>query len=160
MDFIIWKFVHILAVILFLGNIATGFYWQHQSEKRGKREALLATFESLDRSDQWITNPCIVMIIISGLGMGYAAGFELLFQNWLYIAYILMMLAGMAYGLRLVPLHKKIISLLKEPEFDEQKWQDYRTLKRSWYVWAGSATGIPFLVLGLMYFKPMIDFAA
>ncbi|MFV1871808.1 MAG: DUF2269 family protein [Oleiphilus sp.] len=154
MDFVIWKFVHIFAVIIFLGNIATGFYWQYHGERQASHRVLLSTFEGLHRSDQWITNPCIVLIIISGLGMGYSVGFELLMQGWILIAYILMMAAGAAYGLKLVPLHEKIITLLDREEFTDTHWSEYREMKRTWYVWAGFATVVPFIILGLMYFKP------
>lgn len=154
MDFIIWKFVHIFAVIIFLGNIATGFYWQYHGERQANHRTLLATFEGLHRSDQWITNPCIALIIISGLGMGYSVGFELLLQGWILIAYVLMVSAGLAYALKLIPLHQKIISLLDREEFNDSHWKEYRKMKQSWFVWAGAATIVPFVVFSLMYFKP------
>lgn len=160
MDFLIWKFLHITAVIVFLGNIATGFYWQYHGEAQGNVKALLATFEGLHRSDQWITNPCIVLIIISGLGMGYSVGFELLFQNWLYLAYLLMAVAGLAYVLKLIPLHEEMIALLKREKFEADEWQQYRLMKRRWKRWAGTATILPFLVFGLMYFKPVLNVLA
>jgi len=158
MEFIIWKFIHIFAVIIFLGNIATGFYWQYNGEKQANHRVLLATFEGLHRSDQWITNPCIAVIILSGLGMGYAVGFELLLQNWILLAYLFMIIAALAYGLKLTPLHERIIALLDRDEFSDQNWQEYRSMKQSWYIWAGTSTLIPFAVLVLMYFKPAISF--
>lgn len=157
MDFMIWKFIHIFAVIIFLGNIATGFYWQHHSERQRDPKALLATFEGLHRSDQWITNPCIAIIILSGLGMGYSVGFELLMQGWILFAYILMIVAALAYTLKLIPLHEKIIKLLNNDSFDDSHWQEYRAMKQSWYVWAGTATVVPFIVFVLMYFRPAVN---
>ena len=53
------KFLHVLSVIAFLGNITTGLFW-HAHAARTKDAALLAfTMDGIIRSDRLFTTPAV-----------------------------------------------------------------------------------------------------
>ena len=63
------KVLHILAVVLFLGNIITGVFWHRHAERTRDPRLLAFTVEGIIRSDRLFTMPGVHVIIASGIYM-------------------------------------------------------------------------------------------
>ncbi len=63
MSYIAFKFLHLAAVILFLGNIVTGLFWRAHGDRSADPRIIGHTLEGIIRSDRWFTVPCIVVIV-------------------------------------------------------------------------------------------------
>ena len=68
MLYLILKSLHVLSVVLFLGNIITGVFWKFHARiasvpwPRARRRSTASS-----SSDRWFTMPGVVAIIITGV---------------------------------------------------------------------------------------------
>jgi uncharacterized membrane protein len=61
------KLLHIIAVVLFLGNIITGLFWKFHAEGTRDARIIAHTFEGISRSDRWFTMPGVLLILAAGI---------------------------------------------------------------------------------------------
>lgn len=155
MAFTVWKFIHLLGVIIFLGNISTGFFWKAHAEKYQDQRILKSAFEGIYLSDRWITNSCVFIILLSGFMMAYVTDLALLMEGWVIATFSILLLAGLFYGKGIIPLNRKIINHLSQDKpFGEQEWQEYDAMRKPWFWFGIAATATPFISLSIMFFKP------
>ena len=57
MPYLTLKMLHIVAVVLFLGNIITGVFWKDHADRSRDPRIILAILEGIVRSDRWFTIP-------------------------------------------------------------------------------------------------------
>ena len=55
MNYLIWKLIHVAAVIIFLGNIITGLFWAARAHKSHDFKLIASTFQGIIRSDRYFT---------------------------------------------------------------------------------------------------------
>ena len=61
------KLLHIVAVIAFLGNIATGLFWHIHAARTRDPRLLAHTVDGIIRSDRLFTIPGVAVIITTGI---------------------------------------------------------------------------------------------
>ncbi len=76
--YLLMKLLHIVAVIAFLGNIATGLFWHIHAARTRDPKLLAHTVDGIIRSDRLFTIPGVVVIIATGVAVAMAGGFPLL----------------------------------------------------------------------------------
>ena len=151
------KFIHILAVILFLGNITTGLYWRFHAEGSRDPRIIAHAFEGIIRSDRWFTIPGVWVILLAGVGTAILGRLPILGTGWILWSIVLFTISGLAFILRVAPLQAQIVKLaragMESGQFD---WAGYRTLVRAWEIWGLVALLTPFGAVALMVFKPSL----
>jgi uncharacterized membrane protein len=151
------KLVHLLAVVLFIGNIVTGVFW-HKHALRTRDSKLLAhAMDGVIRSDRLFTMPSVLLIIASGVFAAIQGGFPILRTPWILWTLVLFGVAGIVFGARLTPLQRKMRTLAeagaKSGAFD---YVAYHRLSKQWDFWGAVATIAPLLGLALMVLKPAL----
>lgn len=151
------KLVHVLAVVMFVGNIVTGVFW-HKHALRTRDPKLLAhAMDGVIRSDRLFTMPGVLLIIASGVFAAIQGGFPIFRTPWILWTLVLFGISGIVFGIRLTPLQKKMRSLAeagaKSGAFD---YVAYHRLSKQWDLWGAVATGTPLLGLALMVLKPAL----
>lgn len=149
------KLVHLLAVVMFLGNITTGLFW-HAHAARTKDARLLAhTMDGIIRSDRWFTNPGSLLIVAAGVALALLRGLPLVRTDWILGGIVLMSVSGAIYGLRLVPLQRRLRDMAaagaRDGSFD---YAAYHALARQWETWGAAALLTPLAAFVLMVLKP------
>ena len=61
------KLIHVVAVIIFMGNIITGLFWMRQANKTNNFSIISFTMKGVIASDRWFTIPGVVVITPRGL---------------------------------------------------------------------------------------------
>ena len=152
MSYLLWKLVHVLAVIAFLGNITTGVFWGHHAHRSGDPRLIAATFRGIIRSDRWFTNPGVAVLVVAGIMSAVRGGFPILGTGWILWSVVLLTLSGLAFGLRIAPRQRRIVSLA------EGAWDGdaYRAAYRSWQAWGAVGLGAPVLATVIMVLKPSL----
>jgi uncharacterized membrane protein len=153
--YLILKTIHVLGVVLFLGNIITGLFWKAHADATGDAKLQAHALAGVIRSDAWFTIPSVVLIIASGVALARMAGLPLLGTGWIAAALAAFALSGILFAAILAPLQRR---LLKEA-LDAQagaEWptRDYRRLSRVWEAIGLIAIALPLAALALMVFKP------
>ena len=154
MVYIILVLIHIMAVIIFLGNITITPFWKLQSEKTEDRLNVLNTWEGITRADRFFTMPGVIILLIFGIGAALHGGLNLISTGWIFWSIIMYIISGAAFMAKVVPIQKKIVALVK----DEAKfgWDEYSKLTKQWDVWSSLATITPWIAVILMVLKPNI----
>jgi uncharacterized membrane protein len=155
MFYLIFKFLHIAAVILFLGNIITGLFWKAHADRTRDPRMIEHTFIGIIRSDRWLTIPGVVVILIAGFGAAIVGRIPILGTGWILWSIVLFSLSGLAFSLRVAPLQVQLATLaqagVKSGEFD---WDRYDSLSRTWELWGLFALLTPVAAVVLMVVKP------
>lgn len=155
MLYLVIKMFHILAVVMFLGNITTGILWKEHADRTRDPRVILATLEGLIRSDRWFTIPGVFGIAFFGVLAAILGHYPILRTGWIFWAIVLFVLSGFAFGSRVAPLQAKMARLAKSGvESGSFDWDAYHRLSRDWAVWGAVALLAPLGALALMVLKP------
>ena len=142
------KTLHILFAIIAVGFNASYAVWL----VRGQRDPAHLAFavKGVKFMDDYIANPCYLLLLVSGLAMAFVAG-HWGFQRWIVAALILwVILMGLGYRVYTPTLSKQIRTLAAEgPESAA-----YQALDRRANVVGAALVLIVLVILILMVFKP------
>ena len=94
MHYFILKSLHILSVVLFLGNIITGVFWKFHGDRVGTVSARAQALDGIIRSDRWFTLPGVVAIIVTGVWLAMTLHLPLLGTTWILWSLILFGISG------------------------------------------------------------------
>jgi uncharacterized membrane protein len=157
MSYLVWKLIHVLGVILFVGNITTGILWKVHAD-RTRNPALIAhACAGLTRSDRFFTMPGVLLIVIAGIVAGITGNFPILGTGWIFWSIVLLAISGFAFMLRVAPLQRRLHALATAGAKNGQlDWPAYEAATRSWNVWGMIALLAPLLAVVLMVLKPAL----
>ena len=150
-----FKLLHILAVVVFLGNVFTGLFWMYQANKTRRLAIIHHTMKSIILSDRYFTVPGVVVIVAGGFAAAIQGSMPLLRTGWIFWSIVLFSTSGIVFAWMLAPLQKKIKLLTEvktedEPGFD---WSAYQKLYKAWDLWGLVAIFTPLLALVMMVLK-------
>lgn len=150
------KVCHILAVILFLGNIITGLFWKAHADRTGDPRIMAHTIDGIIRSDRWFTLPGVLLIVVFGVAAAVVGHVPLLRTPWVLWSIVLFVVSGLAFVVQVAPLQARLHTLASTGA-GEGPWEAdlYHRLSRRWEFWGLVATVAPLIALGLMVFKPV-----
>jgi uncharacterized membrane protein len=153
--YLVMKLLHLVAVIAFLGNIATGLFW-HMHAARTRDPRLLAhTMDGIIRSDRLFTIPGVVVIVTTGIIAAVKSGLPLLHTGWILWTLVLFTISGLIFMAFVVPLQRQLLALAQagsgRGSFD---YDGYAKVARRWDMWGAAALSAPAAGLVLMVLKP------
>jgi uncharacterized membrane protein len=154
MQYLVLKSLHVLSVVLFLGNIVTGVFWKFHGDHVGTLAARAQALAGIIRSDRWFTMPGVFAIIITGVWMALNAHLPLLGTKWILWSLILFGISGASFSMFVAPLQKKLLVNVRAGIAGNWNQSEYRKLSRSWELWGAVATLAPVVALFLMVTKP------
>jgi uncharacterized membrane protein len=151
------KVLHIVSVMLFLGNITTGVFWKAHADRSREPRVILAAIEGLIGSDRWFTIPGVIGITLFGIATAMAGHYPILRTGWILWSLVLFALSGWAFMTQVAPLQRKLAQLARSGvdsgSFD---WTAYHALSRKWEFWGAVALLLPAGALVLMVLKPAL----
>jgi len=148
------KLVHVLFVVMFLGNITVGVFWKMFAQKSKDPDKIAFAFKGIIKADKYFTMPGVIGITIFGIGGAMHGGLPILGTGWILWSIILFIISGIAFMAKLVPLQKKIASLASDK--GNFIWDDYHKLAKQWDIWGLIALTTPWIAAILMIIKPNI----
>jgi len=154
MVYLILVLVHVITVIIFLGNITTTPFWKANAEKKKDRLMILNAWKGIIKADRLFTMPGVVLLLIFGIGGALHGGFNLISTGWIFWSIILYVISGAAFMAKVVPIQKKIVVLAKDESVFS--WEAYHKLAKQWDIWSSVATISPWIAVILMVIKPNI----
>ena len=151
------KVIHVIAVVLFLGNIITGVFWHKHAERTRDPRLIAHTMAGVIRSDRLFTMPGVFIILASGIFAAIQAGLPLLGTHWILWTIVMFAISGAVFMSRLAPLQRRMLAeaatAAKSGAFD---YAAYHRLSRQWDLWGAIATLTPLIGLALMVLKPAL----
>jgi len=156
MTYLGWKLIHVLSVILFLGNITTGLFWAAHATRSRNFSLIASTFDGIIKSDRWFTLPGVFGIIISGVAAAMMTNLPLLRTGWILWPLVLFAISGIVFGLWVAPLQRKILGLATSAEGSDQDFANFKKLYRRWELWGLLAIATPLAAAIIMVLKPAL----
>jgi len=148
------KALHIVSVVLFLGNIITGVFWKVHADLTGDLRARAQALDGIIKSDRVFTVPGVFLIIVTGVGLALMGGYPLLRTFWIVWSLVLFGISGLGFGIAVGPLQKKLLVNARAGLAGSWNQVEYDKLSRSWAIWGMVATAAPLVAVFLMVMKP------
>jgi len=157
MAYLLFKLIHVIAVILFLGNIITGLFWKFHADGTRDPKVITHAFEGIIRADRWFTLPGVVAIVAAGIGAAIQGHFPILGTGWIFWSIVLFAVSGIAFTWKVAPLQVRIVNIARAGiDSGQMDWNLYHALSRSWEIWGLIAVGTPIAAVVLMVLKPAL----
>lgn len=147
------KLLHIMGVVLFLGNIIVSAVWRMRAQKSEDKAIHTFSLRLIQRTDMMFTLPGVLLIVITGHMMAPQYG-GIGTQGWIYHSYALLLLSALIWVAALLPIQRKQIRLITEAHAVKEAGIRYQTLHRWWAILGGLATLLPLIALYLMITHP------
>ena len=152
------KALHVLAVVLFLGNVTTGIFWKAHGDRLsdangGDLRHRVQALDGIIKADRLFTVPSVLLIIASGVTLVLVGNLSF-FTPWILWSLVLFGGAGAIFGARVGPLQTKLLANARAGLAGEWNEAEYQALSNSWRFWGWIATGAPLVALILMVLKP------
>ncbi|MDH3339415.1 MAG: DUF2269 domain-containing protein [Gammaproteobacteria bacterium] len=151
-----WKLLHIVSVVVFLGNITTGLFWAARARKSRNLDQIASTFEIIILSDRWLTVPGVIEILVSGIAGAVVGKLPILSTGWILWPVLLFLTSGLVFSAWIGPLQRKILTLARSAGASERSWTAYCKLYKSWELWGLAALLTPQVALVIMVLKPTL----
>jgi uncharacterized membrane protein len=84
MVYLMLKLIHIIAAIIFLGNITIAPFWKTHAEKSKDRLKIADAFDGIIKADRYFTIPGVTILLIFGLGTALYGGYNLVEIGWIF----------------------------------------------------------------------------
>ena len=151
------KLLHVIAVILFLGNITTGLFWKFHADQTRDPRLIETVLRGITRSDRWFTIPGVIAITLFGFVAAIVGHYPILRTGWIFWSIVLFTISGWAFMSQVTRLQGAMTRLahagVAGGKFD---WDTYHALSRRWEFWGAVALLAPALAVVLMVLKPAL----
>jgi uncharacterized membrane protein len=153
LSYLAFKVVHLLGVVLFLGNIIVTGVWKSLADQT-RDPSTIAYAQHLVTITDWVfTLGGIVLILIGAYGMVATGGLDL-GTTWLIWGQALFIASGLIWGLILIPTQVAQARLARTFAHSGSIPARYWRLGRRWMIWGTIATLLPLANLYVMVVKP------
>lgn len=155
MEYTLVKALHIVSVVLFLGNIITGVFWKMHADRSGDLRARAQALDGIIKSDRFFTVPGVLLIIATGVTLALMMRLPLLRTPWIAWSLALFGISGAAFSIFVGPLQKKLLANARAGLAGTWNEAEYHALSGKWTLWGLVATAAPVIALFLMVMKPV-----
>lgn len=145
------KTLHIVAVVIFLGNITVGVLWKLHADASGEPRLMAYALRGILRADRIFTQTGATVILLTGIGLVWVGGYAFFATAWIWLGLALFLLSAALFKLAVEPVQRQLLETAQTAPFDARA---YAELSRRWMVAGTAATLAPYLALALMVFKP------
>jgi uncharacterized membrane protein len=152
--YLLFKLIHLLAVVAFLGNITIGLFWMKWAYKANNVSYLQHTVKGIIAADKIFTLPGVLVITAGGIMAAIKAGYPLLGTGWIFWSLILFTLSGVIFMGKVGPLQTKMKNYLEQStsnnSYDEARFVKYM---KAWEFWGALSLATPLIAFLLMILK-------
>lgn len=147
------KTLHVVGVILFLGNIIVTGWWKVMADRTGDPAIIAFAQRQVTLTDWVFTAGGVALLGVSGLANALLHGMPLSLP-WIGWGIGLFTLSGLIWGAILIPLQVRLAHMARGFAGGKAIEPEYWLLQRRWLVWGIVATVIPLAVVPIMVMKP------
>ena len=133
MLYLLLKALHVIGVVMFLGNIVTGIFWKAHGDRladQGDLRVRAQALEGIIRADRLFTSPGVLVILATGVALVLIGHLSFL-TPWILVSLVLFGLAGAVFGARVGPLQKKLLANVRAGLAGQWNESEYRELSKA-----------------------------
>jgi len=148
------RLLHLLGVILFVGNIVTAALWKVRADASGDLRAIAYAQRGVMFADYIFTAPGAALILVTGLWMASLSDRNILQTGWLLTALVLLVVTLLIWLFELLPVQRRLIRVADEAVRNGQLDPVFKGLSLRWTIFGMLTTLLPLVNVYLMVFKP------
>lgn len=133
-SYAIWKTVHLLGVILLVGNVTVTSIWKVFADRTGDARTIAFAQRLVTGTDWTLTAGGIALTVVGGYAMSLEAGYSLLGDGWLLWSQVAFVAAGAIWLAVLLPIQVEQARLARAFADGGPVPARYRALARRWLV--------------------------
>lgn len=149
------KSLHILGVILFLGNIIVTGWWKTMADKTKDIRIIAFAQRQVTLTDYVFTLGGVLLIIATGPVNALLHDMDIFTIKWLVWGNGLFIASGIIWAALLIPVQIKQAKMAKQFSETQIIPQRYWQLSRIWLIFGTLATLLPLANLYWMVYKPV-----
>jgi uncharacterized membrane protein len=153
LSYAILKFLHIVGVVLLLGNVTATAVWKVFADRTRDPMTVAYAQRLVTYTDWALTGSGIVLIVVGGYGMAIVAGMPLFEAGWMVWAQVMFAVSGAIWLGVLVPIQIAQARLSAQFKAGVPVPAAYWRLGTRWIVWGVLATVPLVAALFLMVVK-------
>jgi uncharacterized membrane protein len=154
MSYDAFKVIHLLGVVVFLGNIIITGVWKVTADRTGDPRTIAYAQHLVTLTDWLFTASGAALILIGAYGMASVAHLDLSGATWLVWGQRLFIASGLIWVIVLIPTQfvqaRQARAFASGGTIPDSYWRH----GRRWVIWGTIATVIPLANLYFMVFKP------
>jgi uncharacterized membrane protein len=154
--YLVLKLLHVIAVVVFLGNITTGLFWHAHAARTRDPKLLAHTMDGIIRSDRLFTTPGVLGILAAGVALAIYGNFPMLRTGWILWTLVLFAISGAIFGMRIAPMQRQLRAMAQKGMAGGFDYASYRALAVRWELWGALALTTPAIGMALMVLKPSL----
>ena len=150
--YLLFKSIHLLGAVLFLGNIIITGWWKTMADRTGDPLIIAFAQRQVTLTDFIFTAGGVLLVLVGGVSMAMLTGLHQ--ALWVLLGLGLFTVSGVIWAVVLIPVQIKQARMAKLFQRDTPIPEAYLALNRRWILWGLLATIIPLANLYVMVFKP------
>lgn len=155
-DTYLWlKLLHIIGVILFMGNIIVTGWWKFMADRTGDPKIIAFAQRQVTLTDYVFTASGVVLILIGGILNAVLHDMDYTGIKWMARGLGLFIVSGIIWFAILIPIQIKQEKLARLFSSQTTIPDHYRDLCKLWNIFGTIATLLPLLAVYFMVFKPV-----
>lgn len=147
------KVIHILGVVLFLGNIIVTGWWKNMADLTKNPQIIAYAQRQVTLTDYIFTAGGVVILLAAGMANVYIHDMSYA-TKWLDHGMAIFLVSGLIWAAVLIPVQIKQAKMAQDFALSNVIPDSYWRLCTIWSVFGFLATVIPLLNLYFMVFKP------
>nr|APZ78835.1 membrane protein [Stigmatella aurantiaca Sg a15] len=132
---VLLRFVHLLAVVVFLGDIAVTAIWRLLADKTREPRVIVYALRLVLITDKYLLMPSSLVLATTGFLIAHLRNIPV----WTIPAYavgqVLFILSGVLWNLVLRPIQGRQLALAESLEASGANFEDYLLLTKKWFRW-------------------------
>lgn len=147
------KSIHILGVVIFLGNIIVTGSWKFAATRTRNPVIIAFAQEQVTRTDFVFTLTGVLMVLAGGFGNAWLHGMHVLETYWLAWGSLLFLASGIIWAAILLPLQISLARMARQFASGGTIPDKYWRQDMLWVVFGIIATALPLVNIYWMVFK-------
>ena len=153
-SYLLLKSLHLLGVVMFLGNIIITGWWKFMADRTLNPQIIAFAQRQVTLTDFVFTAGGAALVLAAGWGNAALHGMEIHSLRWLTWGFWLFNVSGLIWVAILIPVQIKQAKMAKVFASSGEIPAAYWVLVKRWYLWGSIATLLPVCNLYWMVFKP------
>ena len=149
------KSLHLLGVVVFLGNIIITGWWKVMADRTLNPQIIAFAQHQVTVTDFIFTAGGAVLLLAAGWGNAVLHGMDIFHIRWMSWGFWLFNASGLIWLVILIPLQIKQARMAHEFSSGGPIPPEYWLMGKQWAIWGSIATLLPMFNLYWMVFKPI-----
>ncbi len=130
------KLIHLVAVVLFMGNIITGLFWMAFAVKTKDLKIMNHTIKGIIKAERYFTIPGVIVITTGGFLAAIYGRIPILGTGWIFWSLVLFSISGLVFSFKTAALQTKIYKLtISTTPSGDFNWAIFHKIYLEWSRW-------------------------